>query len=312
MIGWLGELQALLAHGDAAVLLTVARAEGDAPRHAGTKMIVARDRLVGSIGGGGLEVRAVEIARQMLRDGDTPRLLQRFGLDDASPGSAAVLAFERLSVADLPWVSRLAKRAAVGTASVRTVGFGDPTAPVLISDAERRRADCLLWDAGPLLTETIVDDSQPLYIVGAGPVARALVGLLAPLPFKAVWVDDVAPTVPDLPPNVQPASKPMQAIGDAPADAFYLLATDSEPLDVALLDPILRRGDAAFVAVLGTPAKRRRCEMQLASAGIDPGRLAPLAESAGIAGIADGAPAVMAISVAAQLLRARDALRNAG
>ncbi|MBB5404398.1 xanthine dehydrogenase accessory factor [Paraburkholderia sp. JPY162] len=42
MQAWLTDLQHLLAHGDAAVLVTVARVEGSAPRDAGTKMIVTR------------------------------------------------------------------------------------------------------------------------------------------------------------------------------------------------------------------------------------------------------------------------------
>ncbi|HEY3597119.1 MAG TPA: XdhC family protein, partial [Paraburkholderia sp.] len=47
---WLTDLQHLLAHGDAVVLVTVARAEGSAPREAGTKMIVTRDAARHTIG----------------------------------------------------------------------------------------------------------------------------------------------------------------------------------------------------------------------------------------------------------------------
>jgi len=55
---WLSDLQHLLAHGDAVVLVTVARVEGSAPREAGTKMIVTRDTARHTIGGGHLEWRA--------------------------------------------------------------------------------------------------------------------------------------------------------------------------------------------------------------------------------------------------------------
>ena len=60
---WLTELQQLLAHGDAVVLVTVARVEGSTPREAGAKMIVTRDSARYTIGGGHLEWRAIEIAR---------------------------------------------------------------------------------------------------------------------------------------------------------------------------------------------------------------------------------------------------------
>src|ERR1700741_386041 len=66
---WLTDLQQLLAHGDAAVLVTVARVEGSAPREAGTKMIVTRDSARHTIGGGHLEWKAIESARRVLRDG---------------------------------------------------------------------------------------------------------------------------------------------------------------------------------------------------------------------------------------------------
>jgi xanthine dehydrogenase accessory factor len=43
-----------LAQGVPAVVVEVLRVEGSAPRHAGTRMLVAADRLEGTIGGGHL------------------------------------------------------------------------------------------------------------------------------------------------------------------------------------------------------------------------------------------------------------------
>ena len=69
MEAWLGDLQQLLAHGEAAVLVTVAHTDGSAPREAGTKMLVTRDTARHTIGGGHLEWKAIEIARHLLKDG---------------------------------------------------------------------------------------------------------------------------------------------------------------------------------------------------------------------------------------------------
>ncbi|MBC8838216.1 xanthine dehydrogenase accessory protein XdhC, partial [Escherichia coli] len=60
MEAWLGDLQQLLAHGEAAVLVTVAHTDGSAPREAGTKMLVTRDTARYTIGGGHLEWKAIE------------------------------------------------------------------------------------------------------------------------------------------------------------------------------------------------------------------------------------------------------------
>jgi xanthine dehydrogenase accessory factor len=58
----------------------VARVEGSAPREPGTKMLVTAHALHDTIGGGHLELRAVEIARAMLAQPAPALHYQRFGL----------------------------------------------------------------------------------------------------------------------------------------------------------------------------------------------------------------------------------------
>jgi xanthine dehydrogenase accessory factor len=50
-----------------AVVVTVQRARGSVPRESGTRMLVAADQVLGSIGGGHLELRAIADARRLLR-----------------------------------------------------------------------------------------------------------------------------------------------------------------------------------------------------------------------------------------------------
>ena len=59
-------LHALLAAGTTAVLVTIALARGSVPRDAGTRMIVTRDRVSSTIGGGNLELQAIAQANRML------------------------------------------------------------------------------------------------------------------------------------------------------------------------------------------------------------------------------------------------------
>lgn len=65
-MNWLNALSELEQREIGAVLVTVAATDGSAPREAGTKMVVTPDNTIGTIGGGTLEFRAIEIARQML------------------------------------------------------------------------------------------------------------------------------------------------------------------------------------------------------------------------------------------------------
>lgn len=61
--------QAWLAAGRMAVVVEVAGFKGSVPRETGTRMLVAADAVAGTIGGGHLELQAIDTARQMLRDG---------------------------------------------------------------------------------------------------------------------------------------------------------------------------------------------------------------------------------------------------
>lgn len=54
-----------------AIRVTITQTKGSAPRDAGTAMLVFRDHIEGTIGGGALEWEAMRIARAMLTDGST-------------------------------------------------------------------------------------------------------------------------------------------------------------------------------------------------------------------------------------------------
>jgi xanthine dehydrogenase accessory factor len=66
---WLRAAQQLRHDGQPGVLVTVIEVRGHAPREAGAKMVVSRDRSWGSVGGGNLEVTAVARARELIESG---------------------------------------------------------------------------------------------------------------------------------------------------------------------------------------------------------------------------------------------------
>jgi xanthine dehydrogenase accessory factor len=338
---WLSDLQQLLAHGDAAVLVTVARVEGSAPREAGTKMIVTREAARHTIGGGHLEWKAIEIARQVLRDGmRTPntRRLERLALGPSLGqccGGAVVLAFERLDVADLGWLSTLARRLASGASTVRSVSFrssrnGSPEGdaglgdPVLLGEPEPgvEAPDCLLWETGStmLLTETIAPNDFPVVLFGAGHVGAALVRVLGTLPCRVLWVDerDAAFPTPEAfallnAPNVaiDANDAPDEAVDTAPPGTSFIVMTHDHSRDLDLAERILRRGDFLFFGMIGSHTKRKQFEHRLAARGIDPMQIARMNCPLGVDGIVDKSPEVIAISAAAQLLQALEAAKLA-
>ena len=332
MHAWLTDLQHLLAHGDAAVLVTVARVEGSAPRDAGTKMIVTRDAARHTIGGGHLEWKAMEIARQVLRDGmrvPHMRRLERLALGPSLGqccGGAVVLAFERLDVGDLGWLASLARRLATGVSTVRSVSFrslrngSTATADaVMLSEPEPgvEAPDCLLWDAGAgdgsaLLTETIAPNDFPVVLFGAGHVGAALVRVLGTLPCRVRWVDERDAAFPSPgafaafgAPNVDIDANdaPDEAVDTASPGTSFIVMTHDHSRDLELAERILRRGDYVFFGMIGSLTKRKQFEHRLAARGIDPLQIARMKCPLGVEGITDKSPEAIAISAAAQLLQ---------
>jgi xanthine/CO dehydrogenase XdhC/CoxF family maturation factor len=88
--------------------------------------------------------------------------------------------------------------------------------------------------------------------------------------------------------------------------------THSHPLDLAITAACLRRDDLAWVGLIGSATKRARFTGQLRAMGIAEAAITRLVCPIGLAGITGKAPAVIAASVAAQLLQAFDVAPRRG
>ena len=96
-MNWISALADLQQRGEAAVLVTIIEELGSTPRNAGSKMVVSADRLFDTIGGGHLEFKALQIAREMLQQRTRQPRLERFSLGASLGqccGGATVLLFE--------------------------------------------------------------------------------------------------------------------------------------------------------------------------------------------------------------------------
>ncbi|MCF6782985.1 xanthine dehydrogenase accessory protein XdhC [Stutzerimonas stutzeri] len=94
---WINALAELQQQGEPCVLVTIIEERGSTPRNAGSKMVVSRERLYDTIGGGHLEYKAQAIAREMLEKRVRDTRLERFSLGASLGqccGGATVLLFE--------------------------------------------------------------------------------------------------------------------------------------------------------------------------------------------------------------------------
>ena len=97
MNNWISALAQLQQRGEPCVLVTIIEEQGSTPRNAGSKMVICAEQIFDTIGGGHLEYKAMEIARQMLSSGKQDTHLQRFSLGASLGqccGGVAVLLFE--------------------------------------------------------------------------------------------------------------------------------------------------------------------------------------------------------------------------
>lgn len=224
------------------VLVTVARVEGSGPREAGTKMLVTAEREIDTIGGGHLEMRAIDIARGML-SGQAVRY-ERFALGPSLGqccGGVVYLLFERVDTRLGAVLAALRERvredcwrltaidgpacvalfdmhgqpfagaaAATGTvpaaASATLAASAAPLAdPLSVPAFARDRGAHLMRDTAGRrwLVDPILAPRAHLTLFGAGHVGAAIVRALAALPCTVTWVDEREDMFPaELPANV--------------------------------------------------------------------------------------------------------------
>ena len=148
--------------------------------------------------------------------------------------------------------------------------------------------------------------------MGAGHVGRAIAHVLEAVPCRVAWIDERESEFPpgELPPHIRRVCvEPVEAeVADAAPGRAFLVLTHSHDLDLILVERLLRRGDLAYVGLIGSASKRKRFEARLSAKGVDWKKLVcPI----GLPEIDDKHPHAIAIGVAAQLLKHRAASTEA-
>lgn len=260
--------------GQRAIVITVTDSKGSTPRDAGTRMLVSPDAIEGTIGGGHLEWQAIELARQALAECQT------------EPPST--------------WTQTFALGPSLGQCcgGVVTLHFAALDEQTLPN-----------W---PL--------SQNMHIElhGAGHVGQALVKLLKDLDFSVRWIDTRdsgtelcglpdAACLASLPPHItwHPCDAPQDEVADAPAGAIHLVMTHRHDLDLRIIEAVLRRNDSLFAGMIGSQTKKAKFLHRLEARRLSPAQLAHMTCPIGLSELKGKEPAVIAVSVVAQLLLLR-------
>jgi len=149
-------------------------------------------------------------------------------------------------------------------------------------------------------------------ILGAGHVGRALAEMMAPLPCRVLLVDPRSAELARATAPVETRLTPLPEaeIAMAPPRSAYVIVTHDHGLDFLLTLAALRRGDAAYVGLIGSATKRAR--FQRFARDTDPAAdLSRLTCPIGAGGLGDKHPGVIALATAQEVLGAlRHADRN--
>lgn len=316
-----------------AVLVTVAAIEGSSPREAGAKMVVTADQQFDTIGGGHVELRACEIARELLDDG-VARKVERFALGPSLGqccGGVMYLLFEIIDAPLTSMLSALRKRWLLRKDSWRVIALdGEVTGALLDQDyaivegalkqspvqIDKRRTCSITQDEDGRrwLVDACLAYRPHLVLFGAGHVGAALVRTLGELPCHITWVDERESQFPATVPanvTVEATDTPDVIARTAPAGSCFIVMTHSHALDQELCEIVLHRPDHAWLGLIGSKTKRKQFEHRLAERGVLAQRLNAMVCPIGVPGITSKFPAVIAASVAAQLLQVWEAQERA-
>ncbi len=307
-----------------AVLVTVAAVQGSVPRAPGAKMLVCAASQSGTVGGGHLELRALEIARTMLLDGTGVSSLERFALGPSLGqccGGAVHLVFEPVAAQLAMVLAQLQQRRRQD--SWRCSAIGAPSSSALfdraglaLSDSDEQSAPPsfltdlptrIVQDAGGRrwLVDPCLAPRSHLMLFGAGHVGTALVNALAAIDCHVTWVDQRADQFPALVPlnvTIEVSDAPDMLVAHAAPGTSFLVMTHSHALDLSLCEAILRRPDAPWFGLIGSSTKRSQFERRLQERGMTAQQIATMVCPIGLPGITGKEPAVIAASVCCQLL----------
>ena len=319
-------------------LVTVVAVRGSTPRDVGSKMAVLPDgSIVGSVGGGVLEARAIEQARGCIAEGSSGSLeVELTGADThgCTPVCGGVADLWIVHVADTSLfeaaLSRLDEGRGIVLASLRgrrragaarggprctavldadgalIAGRADPADAALAARAASAGRAVLSEDASRFYDPVL--PPERLLVLGGGHVGRAVAAFAAGLDFQVTIADDRSGFAdPDrFPKNVevlQGAYPDLIERFPFGPSTYALVVTPGHLSDLDCARAVLKK-EHRYLGIIGSRRKVRMVMEQLVSEGYDRGRVEALYSPVGI-DIGAETPGEIAISILAEMIAVR-------
>ena len=282
-------LLALLDSGTPAIWVCVSEAKGSVPRERGATMIVTAQQTLGTIGGGHLELKTIEVSREMLALNVETATRRHFPLGPALGqccGGAVdvallpVRACDRATLLQLQMIEQQGGRFVV----------------------ERE------LDTGAQLVLPLDFEPWPIWVFGAGHVGQAIVQMLATLPCQVRWIDGRDAVFPENLPQtvcVVETDDPAGMVRAIAANADVLVLTHSHALDLDICLELIKRDDLAYIGLIGSVTKAATFRKRFEQRGYAYAAIARINCPIGQPQLNSKHPGVIAVGVAADLIERR-------
>ena len=295
------ELLSAIERAEPCVWVTVSEVRGSAPREVGAGMLVTANSLYGTIGGGHLEQKALELARERLHLAQSSATRRHYPLGPALGqccGGAVDLLFRPLDASAAPWVAALSAAERIGGEVVLSTLLDAGAGHTTLGDAAA---------VGAAVTRHTFNPWR-VWVFGAGHVGRALAQVFGSLPCDFTWVDSRDEQYP-----ARVSANVIVLQSDHPADevraispgADVLVLTHSHVLDMEIVRALLARDDLGYVGMIGSATKAALFRRRLGARGVPAHAIARLTCPIGSPLAGDKHPGSIAVGVAAELLLRR-------
>ena len=291
-------LLALLDNGTPAIWVCVSDTKGSVPRERGAMMIVTEQQAFGTIGGGHLELKSIEVACEMF-----------------------ALKVETATFRHFPLGPALGQCCG-GAVDVVLMPVCEPDRALLL------QLQMIEQHGGRFVVERTLDtgaqlvlplDFEPwsIWVFGAGHVGQAIAQVLATLPCQVRWVDSRDAVFPEhLQPNVRIVETDDAAaqVRTIPANADVLVLTHSHALDLDICLELIKRDDLAYIGLIGSKTKAATFKKRFEQRGYAGAAIArincPIGRPLLSAGLDNKHPGVIAVAVAVDLIERRQKLHG--
>ncbi len=318
----LDAMLAALDRGERVVLCSIFASSGSAPRGAGAKMAVFADgSTLGTVGGGAVELRSAERAREAIRTGGSglksyelhPNDVNDIGMICGGQVTVYFQLFTPEQTEDIAvlrtWRAQLSRNVdlwlLLALDGERVKEFRVLTRGGIPQEKKEYFTSRAIWHGG-VYTEPLARAGRAC-IFGGGHVGRALVPVLANVDFRVTVYDDREALAK---PENYPAADEVVfgSFSDISgvtltADDYAVVMTPGHQADYEVLAQVLR-SKAGYIGCIGSRGKIAKTRERLLADGFTDADLARVHAPIGLPILAE-TPEEIAISVAAEMIEHR-------